>query len=619
MFGFITVGLPILGFLLLSGIDHGWLDRPIERWASHRLKRTVRFRALETHLTSSDRSITIRGLTISGPNWAAGTNVAQIDLLSARVELLPLLRGDVRIPSLSINGPHLHLIRRRDGSNNWTFPGTLPDKPPFAMLAATRTFLVARGQFIFDDQTTDLLFTGAFSHQSDTRLPLILRGHGLLRGGGVDLSVRGGALNGASVGRPYPFVAHLDDGGLHLDARGTSGQPFDLRRYDLAIAAHGPNLSDFAYLFNLQTPNSAPFALSTHARANDGLVNFTDIAGRTGETDFTGWIRSDQSSPRHKVASAIWSKRWAKRDVDAWMSPLPPRGLARSTSGRLAVAPKSRWLLSDEAFPASQLRGIDFVSAVHISALEGYALPLQSLRTLVTLDHGKLTISGLKANLYGGRVSGAGLLDVRRSIPNLFVRGSVRNADLSKIHLPAAVPHAGTLSAEINMRGAGRSVHAAAGTAAGVVSVRVTSGTIPQPAAFLLGGDLLRGIGTLPKKNEPVHLDCARATLRGVRGQMLFERFAVQTPEGVAGGQGILDLRTETINVKLAGQPTRRRLFQVAMPVLMQGPLSHPRVEVLPGRSAAKLGLKGRLGVVLSPLAALLPLGPVAETRVRCY
>ncbi|WBO24367.1 AsmA family protein [Sphingomonas abietis] len=599
-------------------IDRGWLDRPIAGWASHKLGHVVQFDSLDAHLLSADPWFAVRHLTIYGPKWALGSRLAQVDALEAHLELRPLLWGEVRIPTLILEHPRLRLIRLRDGRNNWTMRGTSPSRPPFAVLAGTRTFRIKDGELSFADNNRDVRFTGTFSQDGRPSLPFALRGRGQVREGEFELAARGGPLHGASVRRPYPFVAHLADGRLSLDAKGTSGQPFDLVRYDLAIASRGPNLADLAYLFDLKTPNSAPFSLTTHAKANGPLVSFGDLTGRTGKSDFTGWIRSDQTTPRHKVTAHLRSSHWSREDVEAWLSPVPPRAIARSTSGRLLVKPRGPWILSDEPFPVDQLRAVDSVSRIQIGSVDGYAVPLKAVKAEIALDHGRLAITKLSANVQGGTLSGNVRLDASRANPILQVKADVHAIDLSRISTPASLRMGGLLDLRIHMRGAGRSVHSAAAAASGGGAIRVTGGRLPRPAAFLLGGDALRAVGTFGRKNDPLSLDCARATFAGSGSKMNVEDFAIVTPEGFTAGQGWLDLATERFSLTLRGQPAHRRLFQVAMPVSLHGSLARPSASLLPARNAEKLGLKGKLGVALSPLAAILPLGKAPPASIGC-
>jgi uncharacterized protein involved in outer membrane biogenesis len=60
-------------------------------------------------------------LSIANAGWAADQHpdFARIQKLQASLRLLPLLRGRVEIPEITIEGPQIHLARSKDGKVNW--------------------------------------------------------------------------------------------------------------------------------------------------------------------------------------------------------------------------------------------------------------------------------------------------------------------------------------------------------------------------------------------------------------------------------------------------------------------------------------------------------------------
>jgi hypothetical protein len=69
----------------------------------------------------------------------------------------------------------------------------------------------------------------------------------------------------------------------------------------------------------------------------------------------------------------------------------------------------------------------------------------------------------------------------------------------------------------------------------------------------------------------------------------------------------------------LQGRPRHHRIFQVAAPVQLAGPWLKPAVTVLPGRKAQALGLHGKVGVLLTPLAGLLPIKESVPPMAACH
>ncbi len=71
-------------------------------------------------------------------------------------------------------------------------------------------------------------------------------------------------------------------------------------------------------------------------------------------------------------------------------------------------------------------------------------------------------------------------------------------------------------------------------------------------------------------------------------------------------GSGHLDLKTEALDLALRGQPKEVRLFRLRSPIKVRGTLLHPQIGVDAGKAIGQAGAAAALGVLLTPLAAIL-------------
>lgn len=608
--GITVLGLTIVLFSLLALADGGAFDSAITRWASHRLHRPVAIRGLKLDLLSSDPTITIDGLIIGNPAWLHGGHLAEAEIVVAHIELMPLLMGKLRPTDLAVSGLSLHLVRVGPGRNNWTMSQHPRPGPAFSPLADVTRFLIAPAKIDIQDFGRSLRLTGSFRHDVSGARPFELAATGTLKGFEVSLQTVGGQLNAAGVGPAWPFKAALIDGRTKVTAQGVSAQPFDLSRFDLGMTAAGPNLADLGYLFNLATPNSRPFDIQARARTDGRHFRFSNIVGRVGDTDVKGWISSDHGPDRKRIVAAFASRRLTRTDIEALLATVPPRALARSASGEVRGGAASRWVISDVPFGLDRLRANDFQLSVTAGNLEGYGLPLQQVSTQLTGDKGLLTIRRFAGRLYSGSLATTGELDARSETPRLRLRGRLDNVALRDFARASAQPPGARLAARADIEGAGRSLHQIAGNARGTIAIETTGATVPRRAAWILGGDLLRALGNVGDKpyGRTLPVPCAAVGMRSERnGRFTVTSLGVSTPLGTALGQGYLDLGVERVSIILQGQPRTDRPLQIAAPVQIAGPMLAPKVTVLPGRKARAIGLKGTIGVALTPLADLLP------------
>lgn len=603
---------------VMIAIHAGLAARMIAGWASRKLGRDVHIEGLQAELLSSRPHLTISRLTISNPAWAGPGNLASVADISAQIQPWSILSGMMRIPELTIGKLDLHLIRDKAGRNNWTLGKASPGQPAFGFLKATDRLGIADGHVDLRDLQNSFQFAGAFSHDPFVAAALTLSGSGDLKGAEVTLTAQGGALNGKAVGRPYPFKARIIDGATVVNARGRSGQPFDLSTYSLSMVLRGPNLADLTYLFDLQTPTSAPYAVLLTASANGPMVTLTDLQGRVGGSDFRGWIQSDQSRPHHRVKADLVFGRWTKADIEAAFADTPTRAMARSASGASTGARHSRWLVSDERFPVQRLQLVDVDSTLRIAELTGFAAPLMHVRAHVVLDHGVLVFSDIAARIYGGSLSGMARLNIRTPTPRVRIRGALRGGELAAIRPHSQPAISGRFDVNVDLAGNGGSLHAAASDASGRLAVQVDQSRTSRAVDFMVGGDLLRAAGSLGDTRRVIQFDCASAAFDAEGGTLSSRAIVLQTPSGITTGTGSINLASEQINLVFTGHPVRKKLFQLAMPVMIRGPLAHPSVSVLPARNATALGLKGKFGVLMSPLAAIIPLKRATEPITRC-
>jgi uncharacterized protein involved in outer membrane biogenesis len=597
---------------VLALADAGYCDRMVERVASLRLKRDVRFAHLHLRLLSRHPEVRIEDLRIASPASLPHDDLADIGLLQIRLSLPKLLIGRLDVRQIRADRVVLHLLRLGPGRNNWSM-GKGKGGPAFEPLRDVGTFDITRGSIDFRDLARDLHVQGPFSHRSGARSAFLFTGAGTLKGGAIQVRTLGGPLNGDAVGRPYPFAATLRDGATLVRARGTSGDAFDLSSYALHVAAQGPNLADIGYLFNLITPNSGPFRATTRAFSDGRHRRFDDLDAYVGTSHITGRIWSDHGGPRREVRAIFDAPVLTRQEIDGMLSPVPPRNLARSVSGAVVPGPPNRWILADSPISLRRMRGADFDFTIHVARLDGYPLPLTDIHTRTDLDHGLLKFPFFDARLFGGRVTGSGRIDATVGLPSITVRGAIDGMQLAQAQKMAAT---GSLGARLDLTGSGQSLHEAAAQAHGTLALRIDRATLPRRAAWLLGGDLLRA--ALSGKSRMTTLDCMSARFAGRNGLLETSRLALETPLGTAAGSGQIDLGNETLALTLLGHPDRKRLFQVPAPVRIAGPWLRPAVTILPGHDARALGLRGTLGLALTPIVSLLPLGKTPDQEMEC-
>ena len=135
------LGLFITLLLLLMLVDPNAYRSQLERRASAAFGRQVQFEGPIEIEPSLQPRVVIGGFKISNPDWASRSDLAEVEQVAVRANLLSLLRGDLEVISVAFRGVDLLMEEGKDGVNNFTFgkPGeaaVVPDIERFSIEGA---------------------------------------------------------------------------------------------------------------------------------------------------------------------------------------------------------------------------------------------------------------------------------------------------------------------------------------------------------------------------------------------------------------------------------------------------------------------------------------------------
>jgi len=228
------------------------------------------------------------------------------------------------------------------------------------------------------------------------------------------------------------------------------------------------------------------------------------------------------------------------------------------------------------------------------------------LTTHVSVQNGVLNLKPLAFTLTQGKVSGALKVDARKDIPTSTV-----DARLSDIHAESFIksadkPISGVLEARAVLTGTGRSVHAAAANANGTFTAVVPSGGMRHSLVEWTGIDVLTALSlNLSGDNSNTNLRCAVAGFDVKQGVLTSRQIVIDTDPVLLEGSGSINMRDETLDMRLQGKPKHFQLVRLRAPITVKGSWEHPVLGVKAGAAVAQGGLAAALGF-LNPFAAIL-------------
>ena len=624
----LTLLAAIVGFLVV--FDWNWLRGPVGRYASAQLKREVAITGdLRVHPWSLSPKIEAYGLRIGQPDWARAHEpdampMVRIQRIAVQIKILPLLRGQTVLPFLVIDRPDARLLRLQDGRANWTFGPSRSDKP--LKLPAIQRLIINDGALRLDDRQRGALFIGevnARERAGDRQGRFVLEGKGSLNRSVFLAEVSGGPLLHISPSRPYPFEARVQAGATRIQASGQIVRPFDLTRFETRLNISGADLNRLHDLTGLTLPNTPPYRIAGRLVRKGPRYDFEGLSGRVGDSDIGGDLFVLTGGERPYLEARLRSRRLDFDDLGSLLGAAPATGRDETASSGQKIEAAQRdatqRLLPDATLQVERVRAMDAKVSYRADAVNAPNLPLRKVSLDMTLEAGVLTLDPLAFTFSRGDLRGKVRLDARPNTPRTDIDVRLTNGrleDFIPIQSGGKPAIEGPVMARAKLTGLGNSVHRAASTADGVVTVVAPKGEIRQAFAELLGVNASKGLILLlsgSDKQTPVR--CAVADFSVKNGVMTTNHLVADTGVVLARGHGTIDLGTERMAFRIEGDSKKPRLVRVFAPITIKGPFMAPSVSVRPGKAVGQGGVAAVLGSLVNPIAALLPFVTTGEAK----
>lgn len=516
---------------------------------------------------------------------------ARINQLDLDVEFLPLLRHQLIVDHVVLDGLELDLLRRSNGQTNWQdLTGSIarstrkkvpmPGKP-------SATGMVAGAPFAFS-------VAGIEIHGAKIVYDDQLVGRQIVI---APLSMNVGHL---SPGRSAPMTLnlHVQDSkpALALDMHLTAQLSADLAtaRYKLS------NMSLKLLAKGRVVPQGAIDALIQSTLnvdlSKNGAISLKPFKVTINATHLTGDVAvTDFAHPNINCNLVV-----DRLDFDKYF-PSTIKKAQTSASGT-SGASSSSWSGKPLSIPFAELRRINAVGRLSIDQLIMRKIKLSQVQVDFGAQQGLINASRITANLYGGTFKGTATLDAHRATPSIELKAAINGlmiGDLLKDYMGDNYL-SGKTKAQLDLHSRGDSERAIVNALGGNLSLAVRDGSIQH-------SDLANQIQSIVSKLQELRLGSAGG-LSGGETQFASLTASGQVKNGVldnhdlvlnairfmANGHGTVNLPKRNIDYTLVF--TQANAKGTPIPLLIKGPLRHPGYEV-DLKSMAQNILQKRLGL----------------------
>ncbi|WLI90434.1 AsmA family protein [Massilia sp. R2A-15] len=552
---------------------------------------------------------------VSNPEGMPARDTASVSELSFSLNPFALLRHTIQVPVLQFQSPAVDLLRKADGSNNWTFHHQ--EKPSPWTLDLERVVFTKGVVHVADalekaDVTADI-----DTLDSDPTYGVSWK----LRGTFKDAPVAGGGKAGAVLSlknqdTPFPIKAEFHSGATHVSAEGTVTRPAKLAAIDLRLKLGAPSMARLYNFTGVLLPETPAF--TTEGRligtldAKSSRWTYDKFKGKVGGSDIAGHLEFQTGKPRGMLTGNVVSHLLRFSDLGPIIG--ADSNASKTARGVAPVQPAGK-VLPVEKFRTDRWKTVDVdVKYSADQIVRDKQLPITKLSTHLVMNAGVLTLNPLNFSVAGGNM-----------VSNIKLDGSGREGkDAIKATAKVTARHlqikqlfptiekmqatVGEVNGDAQLSSTGSSVATLLAGSNGEIKTLINQGSVSKLLLEEMGLNVGNIILTKMFGDKDVKLNCMATDFAVTNGLMQTRTFVVDTDEAVITADGTINLADEQLNLTLRPETKSLRIFSLRAPLHVTGPFNAPRVGIDKGVVALKAGGAVALAAVAAPAAALLPL-----------
>ncbi|MBR7973212.1 AsmA family protein [Burkholderia vietnamiensis] len=432
----------------------------------------------------------------------------------------------------------------------------------------------------------------------------------------------GGVLAVENATQPFPLQADVKAGDTRLAIVGTLTDPMHLAAIDLRLWLQGTSMSHLYQLTGITLPDTPPYAtegrLIGNFKQHASTFRYENFNGRVGGSDLGGTLVWAQREPRPKLSGELVSNLLQFSDL----APVVGADTAASKAkrGDTTRQPADR-VLPVATFRTERWSAIDAdVKFTGRKLIKSPQLPITDLYTHILLQDGVLSLEPLRFGVAGGTLATDARLDGSRAPLKGRFTLAARHLKLKQLFPTQKVMQTalGEINGDASLSATGNSPAALAATSTGEVKALVTDGRISRLLMEAAGLNVANVVYEKLFGNRDVNINCAAIDFVAKDGMLDPKVFALDTDDALINVDGPINLRDESIDLKIHPHTKGFRVFSLRSPLYAKGTFKNPKVGVDAGALALRAGAMVGLGLI-NPFAALIPLiAPSNNRDVPC-
>ena len=402
-----------------------------------------------------------------------------------------------------------------------------------------------------------------------------------------------------------------EKGGLAVALNGSASKITGSKpKWRFSARAEAPDPSILTGLAGFQLPSKPGVRIDAVVSNPDDELAFNNVSLRLGDTSVTGNAVLEPGNAPPKITAALKADRLP---VDRLMAFLPEREgkqeRGKAEDGR--VIP-----MIELAQP--RLSELDATLRLVVGEVVFNDLSIRELAASVKATSRDIDIGLARARFGGGTWSGRVGASFDGGTPDIAGQLDLKDGRIETL-LAYATDHKlvdGPLEAKITFTGRGADLRSLAAGLNGDLEVVMHGGGVANKYVDLLAGDFIQEIVPWVHETKEARINCFVSRFHIREGIATSTGLLFDTDKVAIGGGGTINLRDETLHMRINPKPKHESLVSLAFPIDIKGTLANPFAAPTPG--AVAKGVAGLALGLVNPLGILLAVASGGDQSNHC-
>lgn len=539
-------------------------------------------------------AVSAADVTLSNPEGFTTPYLVSLKKLATGAELGPLLRGELMINGITLEGATINLEELKSGARNWEFTKeklkdsaqAATDAPEAQKQSNSPIKRFALGDVTIADGAVNFIKPNANAialsnidltlEGADANSPLKLEGSAQYREENISLALDIAKTREFMDGKFSPIIvaAKLPGASLDFSGQGRMGNSIAVQGKLDANAAALPKV--IAWATGKKASDGLPqqVAITGNADYAGKVLKLSDATLRADATKATGTLTVDHGKAVPNIGGSL---NLGALDLDT---------LAGKSSGAASVSGSSSaksdgW--DSTIIDLSGLKAVDADVNLTLESLTSGKFKLGATQSHVALNDGKLALLIKQSQLYNGSMNGT----VRASSAGVGADMKLTGIDIEALMtaLSGKSRLEGKTNMALNVNATGKSQREWVGSLNGTGALNVADGALKG----INIGSFLRNAkqGQFFKSDsESTDFSDLNATFTIANGVLQNNDLSMKSPALRLAGSGTVNLPAKTLNYKLMptiaetskGQGGKDQVAGLTIPLLITGSWNNPSV-----------------------------------------